>query len=57
MLIRNIKTLNLNYVPIFNFAAKKQKMETDYVRTRTFWIDLVVIAKTIPAVLFSKGAF
>jgi hypothetical protein len=27
MLIRNIKTLNLNYVPIFNFAAKKQKME------------------------------
>jgi len=37
--------------------AKRQKMETDYVQTRTFWTDLIVIAKTIPAVLFSKGAF
>lgn len=27
MLTRNIKTLHLNYLPAFAFAAKKQKME------------------------------
>jgi lipopolysaccharide/colanic/teichoic acid biosynthesis glycosyltransferase len=32
-------------------------MEARYAASRNFWVDLVVIAKTIPAVFFSKGAF
>ncbi len=36
---------------------ERQKMEANYVLKRTFWTDLIVIAKTIPAVIFSKGAF
>jgi len=36
---------------------ERQKMETNYAQTRTFWVDLVVIAKTIPVVISSKGAF
>jgi len=37
--------------------AERAKMEAQYAESRNFWIDLVVIAKTIPAVLQSKGAF
>jgi len=37
--------------------AERAKMEADYAESRNFWTDLVVIAKTIPAVLFSKGAY
>jgi undecaprenyl-phosphate galactose phosphotransferase len=33
------------------------RIEESYAASRTFWKDLVLIAKTIPAVLFSKGAF
>ncbi|HSX27042.1 MAG TPA: sugar transferase [Chlamydiales bacterium] len=33
------------------------KLEEQYAENRTFWKDLVLIAKTIPAVLFSRGAF
>jgi len=33
------------------------KLEAKYAESRNFWTDLVVIAKTIPAVFFSKGAF
>jgi len=36
--------------------SERSKMEARYAASRTFWSDLVVIAKTIPAVLFSKGA-
>lgn len=36
---------------------ERKKMEINYAETRTFWKDLVVICKTIPAVLFSRGAF
>jgi exopolysaccharide production protein ExoY len=36
--------------------AQRCRLDWDYVITRTFWRDLVVIAKTIPVVLFSKGA-
>lgn len=32
-------------------------IEENYALHHTFWQDLVVIAKTIPAVLFAKGAF
>jgi len=33
------------------------KLEEHYVENRTFWLDLSVILKTVPAVLFSRGAF
>ncbi|HEX2583081.1 MAG TPA: sugar transferase, partial [Chlamydiales bacterium] len=36
---------------------ERAKMEAQYATSRNFWSDLVVIAKTIPAVFFSKGAF
>jgi len=36
---------------------ERVKIEAEYAETRNFWFDLVVIAKTIPAVFFSKGAF
>lgn len=36
---------------------ERKKIEASYAETRTFWQDLRVIFKTIPAVLFSKGAF
>lgn len=35
----------------------RKKMEESYCDSRTFLKDLVVILKTVPAVLFSKGAF
>lgn len=33
------------------------KMELAYVEKRTFWLDLYLIVKTIPVMLFSKGAY
>ncbi len=36
---------------------ERRKLEANYAENRTFWKDLVVIAKTVPAVLFSRGAF
>lgn len=33
------------------------QIEEHYVETRTFWSDLMLILKTIPAVIFSKGAY
>jgi undecaprenyl-phosphate galactose phosphotransferase len=36
---------------------ERAKIEARYAESRNFWTDLVVIAKTIPAVFFSKGAF
>ncbi len=36
---------------------ERKKIEAAYAESRTFWKDLVVIAKTVPAVLFSKGAY
>lgn len=36
---------------------ERSKMEEQYALNRSFGKDLVVILKTIPAVLFSKGAF
>ena len=33
------------------------RLEERYAASRTFWQDLVLIAKTVPAVLFSRGAF
>lgn len=36
---------------------ERVKIEAQYAKSRNFWVDLVVIAKTIPAVFFSKGAF
>lgn len=36
---------------------ERSLMEANYALNRTFWNDLVIILKTIPAVLFSRGAF
>lgn len=36
---------------------ERRKLEERYVDTHTFWGDLWVIVKTVPAVLFSRGAF
>ncbi len=33
------------------------KIEEHYAVTRSFWQDLILVMKTVPAVLFSKGAF
>jgi exopolysaccharide production protein ExoY len=33
------------------------EMDKDYIDTRTFWMDLKLIVKTIPAMLFSRGAY
>jgi exopolysaccharide production protein ExoY len=36
--------------------AERIKLDTQYVQTRTFWGDVLIILKTIPAVFFSVGA-
>ena len=36
---------------------EKRILEASYAETRTFWQDLLVVFKTIPAVFSSKGAF
>lgn len=36
---------------------RRQEMEANYILRRTFFADFLVILKTIPAVLFSKGAY
>ncbi|HEY4254842.1 MAG TPA: sugar transferase [Chlamydiales bacterium] len=35
---------------------KRRKLEEEYAKTHGFWSDLLIIAKTIPAVFFSRGA-
>ena len=37
--------------------SERSQIEAEYAETRTFWKDLILIAKTIPAVLFTRGAF
>jgi exopolysaccharide production protein ExoY len=36
---------------------ERVRLEELYAETRTFWKDLILILKTIPAVLFSRGAY
>jgi len=36
---------------------KRCVMDADYAMHHTFWNDLIIIIKTIPAILFSKGAY
>jgi len=36
---------------------QRAALEEKYVDTRSFWLDLKIILKTIPIVLFPKGAF
>lgn len=33
------------------------RLDEEYISTRTFFLDLKLIAKTIPAMIFSKGAY
>lgn len=33
------------------------KMDEKYVDTRSFWLDLLLVLKTIPCMIFSKGAY
>ncbi len=35
---------------------ERVKLDVEYVNTRSFWGDMGIIVKTIPAVLFSRGA-
>lgn len=37
--------------------AERLALDERYVDERSFWLDLKLIAKTIPAMLFSKGAY
>jgi lipopolysaccharide/colanic/teichoic acid biosynthesis glycosyltransferase len=32
-------------------------MDSDYVRNWSFWLDLVILARTIKIVLLGRGAF
>ncbi|MBS0629035.1 MAG: sugar transferase [Verrucomicrobia bacterium] len=36
---------------------ERAALEERYVETRSFWLDLKIILKTIPAVIFPKGAY
>jgi lipopolysaccharide/colanic/teichoic acid biosynthesis glycosyltransferase len=36
--------------------AQQVELDLEYIRTRTFWGDIVIIFKTVPAVLFGRGA-
>jgi lipopolysaccharide/colanic/teichoic acid biosynthesis glycosyltransferase len=36
--------------------AERIQLDTKYVQTRTFWGDVLIIVKTVPAVLLSVGA-
>ena len=33
------------------------RLEEEYVKTQSFWHDIVIIAKTIPSILFRHGAY
>lgn len=33
------------------------KMDLDYVSSRTFWKDMIIVLKTVPCMIFSKGAY
>jgi len=37
--------------------AGQVRLDTRYVESRSFWLDIVLLLKTIPAVLFGKGAY
>ncbi len=36
---------------------KRVKLDEDYIDNQSFWLDLKLIAQTIPAMLFTKGAY
>jgi lipopolysaccharide/colanic/teichoic acid biosynthesis glycosyltransferase len=38
-----------------DFLAQ-MKLDVRYIETQSFWVDMNILAKTIPAVLFGKGA-
>jgi undecaprenyl-phosphate galactose phosphotransferase len=33
------------------------RLDEEYVKTQSFWLDLKLIAKTLPAILTSRGAY
>ena len=33
------------------------RLDAQYIESRSFWFDIVLLLKTIPAVLFGKGAY
>jgi len=33
------------------------KLDADYIESQSLWLDIVLLAKTIPAVLFGRGAY
>jgi undecaprenyl-phosphate galactose phosphotransferase len=36
---------------------QRQQLDVEYVNKQSFWLDLILIFKTIPKVFFSKGAY
>ena len=38
-------------------VARKLEFDLEYVRSQSFWTDLVIMLKTIPVVLFRKGGW
>jgi lipopolysaccharide/colanic/teichoic acid biosynthesis glycosyltransferase len=39
-----------------NFAGQV-RLDVDYIKSESVWLDLRLLVQTIPAVLFGKGAF
>jgi lipopolysaccharide/colanic/teichoic acid biosynthesis glycosyltransferase len=33
------------------------RLDLEYLRTRSLWTDLMIVAKTIPAVMTRRGAY
>lgn len=37
--------------------AERVQMDVEYANTRTAWLDLIIILRTIPAVIFHRGSY
>jgi lipopolysaccharide/colanic/teichoic acid biosynthesis glycosyltransferase len=37
--------------------SKQVKLDIEYIESQSFWLDLKLLLKTIPAILFGKGAY
>jgi len=37
--------------------SQQVKLDAEYVESQSLWVDLKILLKTIPAVLFGRGAY
>lgn len=37
--------------------AEQVLLDLEYIRTRDLWLDVVLLCKTLPAVLLARGAY